>query len=358
MRLTPVPLSVAFVSVLLAACGGGSEPSGAPSERTQALASVGAKEVFDWAAFKYPTLFQSGSADFPFNYNGVDYTVRGFSGGNYLGITPGGAIYGLGPFTNNVLTGFGNKADYEALIQADSCTVYPGSCTPGTLPPGPLNECTLTAAQALVTGNRLILKYETTGIATGTTDLDVLVEGPATFEGQSAVRIAETVTNTFDVGLAMTSTSTIKSTSYEQAADGGFIRTLGFESEFSSGGLTTSSRTVFAPGELNAEFGLRVGQSFTQTSSGTRTTTTPGLPPTTSSFTDQETNAYEARENLTVRGKTYDTCRYRSSSPGSDSHTLNWIVVGKGIAARSRTVSGTEVTMSDLVAGSINGAPI
>lgn len=138
-------VAMALAVGALAACGGGDAPPGeppqatqkfalqltadtTPTERPQALASVGAKELFDWAEFKYAALFPKGPQNSDIQYQGFTYTIRGYANGNYLGLRADGRIFGLGPFTGDVLTPFGALADYVQLVQADSCQVYPGSC--------------------------------------------------------------------------------------------------------------------------------------------------------------------------------------------------------------------------------------
>lgn len=96
--------------------------------------------VFDWAEWKYPELFPAGPGDVGVDYLGVHYTVRAYATENYLGITDDGGIYGLGPFTGDVLTSFGSIADREDQIRGDRCGVYRGSRAPRasalTAPPG------------------------------------------------------------------------------------------------------------------------------------------------------------------------------------------------------------------------------
>lgn len=99
-----------------------------PSERPQALATVGAKELFDWAEFKWAGLFPKGPQNAEIQFQGFTYTIRGYGNGNFLGLRADGQIFGLGPFTADVLTSFGALADYVAQVQADRCQVYPGSC--------------------------------------------------------------------------------------------------------------------------------------------------------------------------------------------------------------------------------------
>lgn len=136
--------------VLMAACGGGAEIATSKAQgfvdrmaeaqptatdtRKKALAAgaivVNAATAFDWAEYTYPELFPKVPApqNFTLPYLGVYYTVRGYANGNYLGVTPGNEVYGLGPFTNDQLTLLGSLSQFAGQIQADACSVYPGSC--------------------------------------------------------------------------------------------------------------------------------------------------------------------------------------------------------------------------------------
>ena len=107
-----------------------SAPAAATAAATSAAASalVDPAALFDWAEWTYPALFPKGPQNYPLSYLGVSYTVRSYANGNNLGVTPGGDIFGLGPFTGNALQGFGNSASYAAQVQADACKVSPQSC--------------------------------------------------------------------------------------------------------------------------------------------------------------------------------------------------------------------------------------
>ncbi len=399
--ITRTTLAIVAVSLLLASCGGGelagpdavaagardfaaraqsaatagtparkltlSIRANAPGDMPQRFTTVGAKELFDWAEYIYPTLFPKGPQNFPFNYLGTNYTIRAYPNGNYLGLTDGGLVYGLGPFTANVLTPFGKLSDYVAQVQADECKVYPGNCdTPA--PTGPINECTMPASTALAIGNRTILSYETVGAgSTSTMNIDSLVDQNTTFEGQSVVRISSTV-SIASIVAGQTFSFTSRDKSYEQVATGGMTRIVGDDSESVSGGIlfmgqiiggvTTNSRTVYTPGMLNSEFTLALGQSLTKRTTSTTTSTSSINPtPVVATGTQIETHTYERRESVTVRGKTYDTCRYRNSDDAG-SVTTQWIIVGKGVGVRMETVSGGVTSLTELVSGTLNGVPL
>lgn len=403
--MTPLPRPTSRLSwvavaalTLLAACGGGEAPSAVPKgvsdmgQRMHALSAapgsvaddlrrnmemaslntttaVSAKDLFDWAQYKFPDLFRTVSIpDMPFVYQGVTYTIRGFANGSYLGLTQDGKVFGLGPFTNFQLVAFGNAADYAAQVQADRCLVNPAACNPNNPPTGPLNGCVLPASTALATGTRLVAEWAfnaTTpqGNGSGESRIETVVEGAATFEGQSVIRTRSKTTNVTTIaGMAVNSTS--EGSEYLQAADGGLVRFIGSETEVVAssvpGGFTTRVKVVATPPTLNTEFTLAIGQSLTQTETTTATTTTLAsgfpLPPSTVTSTSTERITYEARESITVRGRTFDTCRYKSFDPALPNATITqWYIYGVGLPARSVTVDGTSTTTLELRSATLNG---
>ena len=143
--LSRIVASIA-AAALIASCGGGGgdpPPTGAeafvagispstpqaamldtstvPARRALAtgLPTISADNLMDWAEYKFPTLFPKGPQSFPLQHLGVSYSVRAYPTGNYLGVTPSGEIYGLGPFNGNQLQGFGSIADWAAQVRAD-----------------------------------------------------------------------------------------------------------------------------------------------------------------------------------------------------------------------------------------------
>ena len=329
-------------------------------------AAVTATMVLDWAQFKFPELFPKALAQtFPaVVYNGVVYNARAYSGPwgiRYLGITLDGRIFGLGDFTNQALQQFDSIRVWATQVVADRCGVNPASC--GTsAPAGPLNDCTMPAAQALATGSRFIATYETSGSSISRFTTDSTVRGASTFEGQSAIRIEGRMEGT-STSSGQTITIVNEANSYSQDGGNGFVRNLGSLNKSTTSGAFGSQvsnfKTVLTPGELNAEFSIQPGQSITL--SGTATSTIDGLPGFSSSNTS--TFTFVVRENLTVRGKAYATCRYTERDINDTSSVVtSWFVRGKGVPVRiedtntSGGVTTTEVT--ELVSGSINGAPI
>ena len=388
-------ISVATAAVIagLSACGGGADApsegavqfagqmrattlSAVPEGRAMTLAAgspVTADMVLDWAEFKFASLFPKDVAQkFPaVVFEGVTYNARAYSGPwgtRYLGITPDGRIFGLGDFTNNLLQAFDTVAFWASQVQGDQCAINPGSCT-ATPPAGPLNNCTLPAAQALATGTRFQGTYAVSGSSTGQITFDSLVQGTGTFEGQAVIRIFSKTETSISVGGAAVTFSS-EDTSFVQDGGNGFTRSLGADGKTVSGGISTSGggtvvgttslfRTVFTPPELDVEFSIQPGQSISKNSVATTTVDGVRMP----AFASTTIYNFVIREQINVRGRTYNTCRYTSSDGmPSTTTTTTWYIVNRGVAARTQTMSTingkltTELT--ELVQGSVNGAPL
>ncbi|WP_347251119.1 hypothetical protein [Zoogloea sp.] len=374
-------LTALSLALLLTACGGGDpSPSTAPAEvkafvaqaagpqrRAAAAPSTSsefsATQLFDWAEFKYGPLFpKTGAQNFELDHEGLHFEVRAYANGNFLGLASNGQVYGLGPFTGGQLQSFGVASAFAAQVQADRCSVYPSQCG-NNGPLGSLNECTAPAAQTLVSGRRLLANYVVSGTGEGAGNgeytLDLRVEGSSSFEGQSAIKVRSLVNGTFTAE-GQTSTNKMTGVSYEQVADGGLIRSLGDESEheIQMGGtlMKQSMRVVMTPPELNSEFTLRPGQSITKTSTSRVTSSTSmggvSQPATTNTVTSTSVYTYEARETVTVQGRSYDTCRYKEVDPSMPNLvTKNWVLVGHGIPVR--TLNTTPDSTQTLEAKSI-----
>lgn len=383
-RLACTAAAALTLLAALPGCGGSEGPDPRQSataadarERVAASALpppvVTVKDLFDWAEYKFPDLFPKPAAlpDTPFAYEGVQYTVRGFANGNFLGLTSDGQIFGLGPFTGSQLTRFGTAADYAAQVQTDRCGVDPARCLTDESPVGPLNGCVAPAATALATGNRLRLQYAYTGTSaqgsgSGESIVESVVDGPATFEGQAVVRTSSKTTNSLDIGGFLVNSSS-DGKEYLQATADGLTRFVGSETESSSaaaGGFLTRVKVVGNPPRTNREYTLAPGQSITLTETSNVTTTQligqTALPPTTTAVSGRRTHVYEARESLVVLGRTYDTCRYRSFDPATPADvTVQWLVRGIGVPARSVQVqaAGGSTTL-ELRSGTFNGSPI
>jgi hypothetical protein len=390
----------ALIALLcLAACGGGSDTvpeagvaqfaaqmralgaAPAPLNATVATDStVTADMVLDWAQYKFPDLFPKIAAvSFPaVVYEGVVYNARAYGGAwgtRYLGVTPDGRIFGLGDFTGQLLQQFDTIGFWAAQVLADQCAVNPGSCSGTNQPAGPFNNCALPATQALRTGNRLVATYALSGSSSGEFTLDALVQGPGSFNGQAAVRQFTRIQAT-TTAQGVSGTATTESTSFEQDAGGGFTRVLGIEANTTIAATTlpgvgslpatvTSSRTVFNPASVNVEMSIQPGQSITKSVTTSSTSTTNGVASPATSLTTANTHTFVRREAITVRGRSYSTCRYSVSGTagsGASTTTTTWTIDGLGVAVRTETVSAvlgqTQTEITELVSGSFNGAPL
>lgn len=388
--LRPAAAAALLLCSLLAACGGGNEGTSASvheqafaaapvSDRVQVLATTGREtsavavtitndQLFAWAAKTYPTLFPGTAQKLSVDYEGKTYDVRFFAAtGNYLGIS-GGEAYGLGPFTGNVLQGFGVVQSYATTVCADGSCTSSGGGGGGSTGNGTLNDCIDPASGSLPAGFRLQVVYTYSGVITGEQTVETVIGSSASFEGQTATLSTSTTrgTNTISAaGQTFTVPTTTVVKSYQQPAGNGLLKTLGAETEATIGGITfsgvklpdtvTKSKTVFDPAELNSEFTLQVGQNVTKNTT-IRTTLVSGTGATTS-VSSATTYTYEARESVTVPAGTYNTCRYKTTTAAGDTGTV-WYIVGKGVPARteSRTSGGTQLIQ--LKSGNYNGAAL
>lgn len=132
MPLTPsLPRTIAatlrralpmLLTLGLAACGGGDPGPDAAAGRATAAAertagALTAEDVMRWAQHTYPALFPDSPPLVTVPHEGRTYRVRSYAGGNHLGVSEG-RIYGLGPFTQGVLTDFGALADHAPAVCA------------------------------------------------------------------------------------------------------------------------------------------------------------------------------------------------------------------------------------------------
>lgn len=366
-------------AALLAACGGGeaprsaaqtfsdalaSTPAPARSDRLRALAGGGGStaaaagpisnvQLFQGAEAIFPALFPTSPAPTTINnlpYDGKVFQVKAYANGNYLGIANDGTLWGLGPYTNGALTSFGAVQSYaDQVCGAINC----GGSSGG----GSLNGCTMPASEALRVGNRYDATYVNNVFSpvasSGEYSVSGVVEASTTFEGQSAFRVNSRITGT-QGGTTIDATNL----SFEQIAENELTRSLGGETQAAVSGFNLTIRTVFAPPTLNTEFTLQPGASLSK--SVTATTTYIGAPLPPSSGTSTTSYTYEARESISVLGRSYDTCRYKQQSEDSSFIQYVWYIVGRGLPAReeSRNAGGTVVERSDLKSATINGAPL
>lgn len=371
-------LSLVLIAAL-AACGGGETRtetlqataaplSGAPSlaERMRALTVGGGSsaaaavnisnaQFFEWATLQFAALFPANPVPLSLTAEGLTWDIRAYSNGNYLAIASNGRAYGLGPVTGNTLVDLGvMQAFAEQVCSSVNCGGGGGGG--GT---GALNGCTLPASEALRTGNSITVTYVNTLFSpvssSGEHTVTGTINGPAAFEGQSAIKLTSRVTG-FQSGETVDATIV----SYERAAANELTETLGSEIEANVAGFALTLRSVFNPFYLNEEFTLQPGGSLTKTISSTQTYLNAPFPIPPSSGSSTSTITYEARETISVLGRSYETCRYKDVGSGSNTTSYTWYIVGKGIPAReeSRNASGTVLERTELKSGTLNGSPL
>ena len=162
-------------------------------------------------------------------------------------------------------------------------------------------------------------------------------------------------------------TTTVTDNSFHQAGSGGLMKTFGSLTDGETSGFTvggtpfpgtvSKTKTVYNPPIENIEFTLQPGQSLTKTITSTTTTLVPvGTPPLNE--TSSEVHAFEAKEKITVLGKSYNTCRYRLTSPSDSVGFLSWLIVGKGIPAKTQITIDGQTQITELRSGSYNGQPL
>jgi hypothetical protein len=336
-----------------------------PADRKQALAAtpVSIDATLDWAEWKYSNLFPKGPVSYPLTYLNVPYTVRSYDTGNHLGITANGDIFGLGPFTNQILTGFGNVSDYAASVQTDACQVYPGLCVK---PSGQeLNLCADPLWATLPTGHRVTARYDVEQSSTRLEmSLDYQVVGPATFQGVASKQVSVSNVTRFPSSNGTGPYSEIRSENFMTPVSNGFWqelgnRTLNREGSDPSGPaqLEILTQTVNDPAIPTSPFGLSEGQSITLTTRKTLSVLEPlGQSPFTT--TSSKTYTFERRETINVAGRSYDTCKYREAEAGVAEVTTHWYILGRGIPALTETRSGNTLSSSfRFISGTYGGVP-
>jgi hypothetical protein len=120
------------------------------------------------------------------------------------------------------------------------------------------------------------------------------------------------------------------------------------------GSVVTDSRSAYAPPPDNREFTLLPGQRVTKHWVTTTTTLSGPNAGAVTTTPTTETHSFEARETITVLGRSHDTCRYTVANAGTGTVSTTWWIVGKGLPAR--IVSGEQTIL--LQSGTYDGAPL
>lgn len=236
----------------------------------------------------------------------------------------------------------------------------PDDSTPGDS--GSLRDCFNPLLATI--GTRTELAYRTTSAA-GSIGFssDLLVTRETAFNGNTVIEsVADTSSSGGPAGSDSENRSTVLYTIDASAARSRTFRTS-VEAQTVAGTITTES--TFDP-FWQTDFGLSPGDSAT--TDYTVRTAISGLPvplPPTEA-TISRTRTYIGRETITVPAGSFSTCLVEetvfSTVGGTTSEEANvyWFGVGSGVVIREigAAADGSESTTTELVSGSINGAPL
>lgn len=195
----------------------------------------------------------------------------------------------------------------------------------------------------------------------------VTVAGPATFDGQSVVRVFGSRDDEDSGAVA----------SFEfffSQGDGAVVLTHGQRTEASSGpGQPASTTEQSYNPPLVERYDLSPGQGFEQSYELLSQTTVSGTA-FDSIQSVQLSTTYIGRESVTVPAGTFSTCRYEQTQtvtpppivigdqvftpPSQVSDITIWYAVGSGFPVRRVDVSDIGTETSELVSFSINGVPV
>jgi hypothetical protein len=364
--------------LVLAGCGGGSDDSSSTAStpataaaqlrtamsvqqaRPAAAASAAdaAEQLLDFAEASFPAYFpahQSTSTLDPFRFRHYPQT------GVYVGVVvkPGMGYTMDGVY---VMGGpFGEEPVYVGQVSAFITPVDPNPGTGGST--GTNNGC-FDLGLFETAGTRTTVAHRFTGLYTGYVTSDMTVIGPKTFEGQTAI---ETIFNTTGSAVSATGVSIARdgeiAKTYSKRTGDAEVTEFGIETTFALGlggaSSTTTAKMVYQPAFANRWSGMAVGQSITETHTGTATTTItysfPGLPPQVMSepFTTTNTVKFVGRESVTVPAGTYTACKFESIA--GTSTTTTWVLDGKGIPIKAFLSFGDETWLQEATSVKLNG---
>lgn len=313
-------------------------PSSAASATAATAASITPEQLWAWAELTWPDLFAGTPASFSgVAYQGKVFAGRAYPNGNYLALADNGEAWGLGPFTGHALTNFGPAQSYADQV----CGRVDCGGTRN------LNLCAQAASETLRSGVRVVATYVQTD-SSGSREVtqESQAEAPSTFGTATVTPILTTTRQ------ASGAASSVRS--YHQAEDGGLLRTWGRDDLTASG--TVLTRTTYTPAARNSEFSLQLGQSITRVVGST----TGPVGGSTTSRSSATTHTFEARESVTVQGRSYDVCHYSERPSGASGSTHAWFIVGSGLPARTETrhATGTVLTRTELKQATINDVPV
>lgn len=211
----------------------------------------------------------------------------------------------------------------------------------------------------LADGAQNIRELRSVDSSTGeVTEVDVqrIVLGTATFDGQELIELDGTITRTSN-GTTTTSNTTEY---FELDTDDLQYRLHALFTTSAVSGVTTTIETKFEPPRSD-RFDLVAGDDYTEEYTLDVETVVDGTVLQTSADEVEKTRTYLGRETITVPAGTIETCKFRDedvtdlAAGGTDtSTTTRWFDVGTGLEVRQETGTVTE----ELVSGTQNGNPI
>jgi hypothetical protein len=204
-------------------------------------------------------------------------------------------------------------------------------------------------------GDTVSVVWDYAGAITGTQTVETKLIGLTTFEGNSAYEYQATTkgTNTVVAGNVTQTVDTFGKYYTRRTGDTEFTiygAVLTAQSSFGGFAFSTETKTVYTPPYIDAQYGLALGQSLTQTYTGRVTTTTGGIlgtPPTVTNTTATTSTVvkFAAIENVTVPAGTFRACRFESTGTSDPTAvSIRWLVVGKGAQVKSQSPDGSTIS--------------
>ncbi|MGE5336489.1 MAG: hypothetical protein ACM3PU_01590 [Gemmatimonadota bacterium] len=263
------------------------------------------------------------------------------------------------PEVNVVGAGVYTAVELTLQPQQPGLTFIVTAATAPAPPPTAGNASQCLNTTYLTAGTHYVLNYQSlTGTTVnGTSSSDILITGPQTFNGQSAIESQSNTTTTNAQG-----TSTAQAWSYLQVQNLDLLL-LGTKVNASSSGFNTQTVVTFSPPPI-WRYSLNAGESLKTNWTGTSTTSITGtpfpIPPTTSTFSGFDTYEFDGFEDVTVpAGSFTGACKWKHTltqtvnGQTSSSTTTQWIT-RKGAMLKSD--NGTDIL--ELTSGTVNGGSV
>lgn len=367
-------------AALVAGCGGGSDdttstastPAAAAAQMRTAMAAQAqtqvkvsaavspaqaAEQLLNFAESTFPNFFPvhqaTGTFDpFLFRFYPQTGIYVGVVVKANMGYTMDGVYVMGGPF--------GDSPVYVGQLSSFITPVDPG--TGG--PTGPNNGC-YDLGLLDTAGTRVDLTYQHIGESSGTVSHVWTINGARTFEGHAATETQIVMSGSLTTA-GTASTIDMETKGYAKRTGDAEVTNYGAEgvmrSSIAGFNMTTTTKTVYNPLWVDRQYGLAVGQSLTQSSTATITSTTTGIPgvpatPNTTTTTTTQTTKFVGREQVTVPAKTFSACKFETTFPDvPNSVTTTWVIDGKGIPVKTQiTVGGVVSSTQQATVVKLNG---